>query len=57
LKVVDDFKEFWQRQSRNYKVIMARNVLGRLLGQAGGVEAGEVVAEVELVRVNTGPSF
>jgi len=40
LKVVDDFKEFWQRQSRNYKVIIVRDVIGRLLGQAGGGGVG-----------------
>jgi MFS family permease len=30
--VVDDFKDFWHRQSRNYKVFLARDTIGRLSG-------------------------
>jgi MFS family permease len=33
--VVDDFKDFWRRQSRNYKVFLARDTIGRLSGIDG----------------------
>ena len=36
MKVIDDFKKFWGRQSRNYKVFLARDILGRLFGGGGG---------------------
>jgi len=38
--MIDDFKEFWNRQSRNYKVFMVRDVLGRLFGVGGGGGGG-----------------
>jgi len=38
--VVDDFKKFWGRQSRNYKVFLARDILGRLFGGVGGGGGG-----------------
>jgi hypothetical protein len=52
LKVIDDFKRFWKRQSENYKVFVVRDVLGRLFGVGGGGGGVEAVAEV----VNTGTS-
>jgi MFS family permease len=35
LKAVDDFKDFWRRQSRNYKVFLARDTISRLSGIDG----------------------
>jgi MFS family permease len=40
LNVVSDLKGFWSRQSRNFKVVLARDVLGRLVGQGGGEGVG-----------------
>jgi MFS family permease len=35
LKGVDEFKEFWRRQSRNFKVFLARDTLDKLTGMSG----------------------
>ncbi len=35
LKLVNDFKDFWRRQSRNYKVFLTRDIIGRLSGMDG----------------------
>jgi MFS family permease len=40
--VINDFKKFWERQSRNYKVFLARDVLGRLFGGGGGGGGGGI---------------
>lgn len=34
--MIDNLKKFWGRQSKNYKVFLARDILGRLLGGGGG---------------------
>ncbi|UCD45869.1 MAG: MFS transporter [Candidatus Bathyarchaeota archaeon] len=33
---VDDFREFWGNQSRNFKVFLVRDMIGTLLGNIGG---------------------
>ncbi|MHA2428987.1 MAG: MFS transporter, partial [Candidatus Hermodarchaeia archaeon] len=33
---VDDFKEFWGNQSRNFKIFFIRDMIGTLLGNIGG---------------------
>jgi MFS family permease len=35
LKGVDDFKDFWRRQSRNFKVFLARDTIDKLSGVDG----------------------
>ena len=40
MKVIDDVKKFWGRQSKNYKVILVRDTLNRLIGGGGGGGGG-----------------
>ena len=56
MKFVDDFKEFWRRQSWNYKVIMGRDFLQRLIEDAGQYwelfisRLGATTIEIGLIR-------
>ncbi len=43
--MLDKFREFWGSQSRNWKVIMARNSLGTLFTGGGGAGGGPMVME------------
>jgi hypothetical protein len=40
LRFIEDFKDFWRRQSRNYKVFLARDTIALLFGAGGGPFVG-----------------
>ena len=35
IKFLDDFKDFWRSQSKNYKIFLVRDTLSSLLGRIG----------------------
>lgn len=35
IKFLDDFKDFWRIQSKNYKIFLVRDILSSLLGMIG----------------------
>ena len=40
MDIINNFREFWRRQSNNYKILLTRNLINRLGGVGGGVGGG-----------------